>query len=67
VIAELEAERDAILTWSIRHAGYISTRMPTLENPNPWWARGDGGSVYAMTAIAAVRRAAGLNPGEDKS
>jgi hypothetical protein len=57
-VQRLRAERDAILRWSIRHAGYIGTR----EDPElRWWARGDDGTVYGRTAEEAVRRAAGLD------
>ncbi len=59
------AERDAILRWSIKYAGYIDNRVPTPDNPYPWWAQGDEGTVYADTPEAAVRKAAGLE-GEPK-
>jgi hypothetical protein len=56
-----ERERDAILRWSIRHAGYLGTREDT-DSRGRWWARGDEGRVVADTAEAVVRKAAGLEP-----
>jgi hypothetical protein len=56
-----EMERDAILRWSIRHAGYLGTREDT-DGEGRWWARGDEGRVVADTAEAVVRKAAGLEP-----
>jgi hypothetical protein len=58
-VARLTAERDAILRWSIRHAGWIG--KDDGFDPDRWWARGEHGIVRgAATAEAAVRRAAGL-------
>lgn len=56
----VKAERDAILRWSIRHAGYIGTRDGS-DGLGPWWARGDSGWVLGRTAEEVVRKAAGLN------
>lgn len=56
-VARLTEERDAILRWSIRHAGYIGTR-----GRGGWWANGDHGRVFADTAEEVVRKAAGLDP-----
>jgi hypothetical protein len=60
-LAEIRAERDAILRWSIRHAGYIGTTDgESAPKGHKWWARGDRGRVTAPTAEQAVRLAAGL-------
>lgn len=63
-LAAAQAERDAILRWSIRHAGYIgqSTRV---EPDMQWWAGSDNGKVYGRTAEEVVRKAAGLAPAAD--
>lgn len=61
-VDRLAAERDAILRWSVRHAGYIGTFDPESMPPRTmWWARGDNGRVEAKTAEQAVRKAAGLD------
>jgi len=57
-VIRLRKERDAILRWSIKHAGYISQRPD--DGQGSWWARGDDGNVYGRTAEEAIRKAAGL-------
>lgn len=61
-LARVARERDAILQWSIRHAGWIGTY--DLEACPPitrWWARSDNGRVEADTAEQVIRKAAGLD------
>lgn len=61
-----ERERDAILRWSIRHAGQIGTTNADnrwmASGPNDrWWAIGDNGRVTGKTAEEVVCKAAGLD------
>lgn len=63
--SRLRAERDAILRWSIRHAGYIgTTEIETMPPTRKWWAVGDRGRVLSDTAEGVVRVAAGLPAAE---